>query len=182
MRVGFKYSKLHIAAAAAGTGAACAAVWLHIVLGGETVEERRRGQDSEGSLTAQIAAKSMYGNARLSALRDEVARSSAQLGGKGSWESLVGRLGNAWACETETVEGMDAYPVRYGTFRLASPAVADWSAIVEAVGNSEAIPGVGIAEIEMKSSGDRTRRSLDLVRIQVAVQTSRAERLAPISQ
>ena len=63
--------------------------------------------------------------------------------------------------------------MQFGTFRLISPVLADWPEIVETLGDSEALPGVGITGIEMRTSGGVERRSLDLVTVRVAVQMSR---------
>jgi hypothetical protein len=59
--------------------------------------------------------------------------------------------------------------------RLKSPSPADWPAIVEAVRVSEGLPGVGVAEFDMKTSGTRERRTVDSVAILVVVQSRRAD-------
>jgi hypothetical protein len=58
---------------------------------------------------------------------------------------------------------------------LKSPATTDWPQIVDAVKASESLPGVGIVGFEMKTSGDHEHRSVDFVRVVVAIQMLRSE-------
>jgi hypothetical protein len=60
-----------------------------------------------------------------------------------------------------------------GTFELLSPALSDWSKTIEVIGTTESLPGVGIANFEMKTSGNREHRSVDFVRIVVEVHSRR---------
>jgi hypothetical protein len=63
---------------------------------------------------------------------------------------------------------------------MRSPATTDWPDIVDAVKDLEDCPGVRIIEFEMKTSGDRERRSVDLVKIVVAIQTLRSAAIPAI--
>jgi hypothetical protein len=170
---GIQYSRPLAAASIAAAVALCAMIGLHLELKAGILERRRRASVVEATLLSQINAKSMYGAESLEELRDKVGQFRVQLGSQGTWERLVGQLGEGWTAESGPMDNKGDYSIRFGTFRLISPSVLDWPKIVEAVKESEAIPGVGIAEFEMKASGDRDRRSLDLVRFLVAVQTSR---------
>jgi hypothetical protein len=170
---GIQYSRPLVAAGAVAVVASCTMIWLSLELNAKISEQRRRASSLEASLSGQIAAKSVYESEDLDALRDKVGRFRVRLGSEGTWERLVRQFGDGWTAESGPKDDKNGYCIQYGTFKLLSPAVADWPKIIEAVKDSEAIPGVGVAEIEMKSSGGHDRRSLDLVRILVAVQTSR---------
>jgi hypothetical protein len=172
---GVQYSKALAGCAAVSVIAACAMSWRHLELGADIAQQRRRAADAESKLTSEIAGKSMYEGESLDALRDQVGRTRIQLGDAGTWSRLVRQFGDGWSAESGPTEDKGGYEIRYGTIRLLAPSVADWPKIVEAVRDSEAMRGVGIAEFEMRTSGDRDRRSLDLVRILVAVQSSRTE-------
>jgi hypothetical protein len=155
--------------------AACAMSWRHLDLKANIAQQRRLAAVAEAKLTSEITAKSMYEGESLDALREQVGRSRVQLGDPGTWGRLVRQFGDGWTAESGPTEDRGGYVIRYGTVRLLAPSVTDWPRIVEAVKDSEAMRGVGIAEFEMRASGDRDRRSLDLVRILVAVQSSRTE-------
>jgi hypothetical protein len=172
---GVQYSRALAGGAAASVIAACAMSWRHFELSANVAQQRRRAAVAESKLTSEIAARSMYEGESLDALREQVVRSRVQLGDAGTWGRLVTRFGDGWTAETGPTEDKGGYVIRYGTIRLLAPSVADWPKIVEAVRDSEAMRGVGIAEFEMRTSGDRDRRSLDLVRILVAAQSSRTE-------
>jgi hypothetical protein len=160
--------------AAAAMIAACAMTWRHHGLAARISEERSRAATVEANLNAEIAANSMYDSTSLTALRDRVGRSRIRLGDEATWGRLAGRFGEGWTVEAGAADEKGEHSIQYGTIRLQSPSVADWPKIVEAVADLEAMPGVGIAELEMTSSGGRDRRSLDLVRILVAVHTKRS--------
>jgi hypothetical protein len=171
---GIRYRRSLAIFGAAAVIAACASYRLRITLNAQIAERRLRASAQEASISRQIAEKIMYDDGRLRELRERVSRFRVTLGGEGTWDSLVRRLGNGWSAESGPMEDRGGYSVQYGTIKLLSHTVSEWPRIVEAVRDTEAMPGVGVAELEMKASGDRERRSLDLVRILVAVQTSRA--------
>lgn len=179
---GIEYSKPLAAACATAIIASCTMAWLRVGLNAKISEQRRRASTLESNLTGQMEAKSEYDDENLNALRERVGRLRTQLGPDGTWERVAGQFGDGWKSEPGPSDDKNGYSVRYGTFKLLSPAVTDWAKIVEAVRNSEAIPGVAIAEFEMKTSGGRDRRSLDLVRILVAVRTSRSAPYPAIAQ
>lgn len=170
---GVQYSKPLAAGAAAVAIASSMLIWQHHELGAKISEQRRNAAIAESNLESEVAAKSMYESEYLNALRDQMSRSRVQLGDEGTWGRLVRRLGDRWSAEPGQMDGKGGQSIRYGTMRLLLPTVTDWAKIVEAVTNSEEIPGVGIAELEMKTSGSRDRRTLDLVRILIAIQTRR---------
>jgi hypothetical protein len=170
---GVQYSKPLAAGGAAAVIAASMLIWQHHELSANISEQRRRAEVAESNLESEVAAKSMYESEYLDALRDQMRRSRVQLGDEGTWGRLVRRLGDRWSAEPGQTDEKGGQSTRYGTMRLLSPTVTDWEKIVEAVTNSEETPGVGIAELEMKTSGSRDHRTLDLVRILVAIQTSR---------
>ena len=173
---GVQYSLPLAAAGAAALVAVGSMMWLRLGLSSEIVEQRRLASVAETSLSSQIAAKSMYERERLEELREQIGRFRVRLGADGTWDSVVSRIGLGWYAEPGTRNERGTYSIQYGTLKLMSPTVADWPRVIEAVGESEAIPGVGIAEIEIKASGVRGQRTLELVRILVAVQTRHAEK------
>jgi hypothetical protein len=110
---------------------------------------------------------------RLESLRSRVRRALLQLGTEDTWERLVRRFGERWTVEQGPRDERNGSSVQLGTFRLKSPVLADWPGIIETLGDSEAIPGVGITGIEMRTSGGTERRSLDSVTVRVSVQMRR---------
>lgn len=172
---GVQYSSPLAALAALALVSTVAMSWLRLDLNAEIVEQRRGASIAEASLSRQIAAKSTFEREHLEALREQVGRFQVQLGTDGTWERVVRQFGPGWNAKLGAREDRSGYSIQYGTFELMSPSVADWPRIIEAVKDSEAIPGAGIAEFQMKASGGPGKRTLDLVRILVAFQTRCAE-------
>jgi hypothetical protein len=168
---GVSFSRVLAAAGSAAIVAACATLWLRLEVNSEDLEHRRLASGLEASLSAQISAKAVYDDARLEAMRSRVGRFRLQLGTNDTWDRLVRGFGEGWKAEVGPRDERNGFSIQYGVFRLKSPALADWPEIVERLKDSEALPGVGIVEFEMKTSGSREQRSLDMVRILVAVQT-----------
>jgi hypothetical protein len=144
-------------------------------LASEWDEQLHRTADLEGALSRQIAARSDCRDSDLDELRARVGTFRDQLGPEDAWEHLVRQFGNGWTAEARPRDDRDGYSFQIGTFVKLSPATSDWPAIVELVKTAEHIPGVGIAGFEMKSSGSRERRTVDLVRIVVAIHSRRTE-------
>jgi hypothetical protein len=173
---GVQYSMPLAGAGVAALAAATVMAWLRFDLNAEIVEQRSSASIAEASLSSQIAAKSIYERERLDALREQIGRFRMRLGTDGTWERVVRQFGPGWNAEMGVRDDRSGYSIQYGIFELVSPTVADWPRIVEAVRESEAVPGVGIAEFEMKASGGPGKRMLDLVRILVVVETRGAEK------
>jgi hypothetical protein len=173
MTRGFEYSRLLAAAASGAVAVAGGMFWLHVALKARWSEHLRRASSVEARMSEQVAALSEFEAEKLEALRSKVGRVRVQLGPEDTWERLIAKLGDSWAVEAGHREERTGCSVQCGVFRLKSPVVSDWPAIVEALKDSEALPGVGIAEIEMQTSGNLERRSLDYVRILVTVQAAR---------
>jgi hypothetical protein len=171
---GVSYSRWSAAVSAAGIGAALLAVLIH----NHDVRSRSARLSEvagrESDLLAQIGAKSGFDQTSMDALRAKVNRFRVRLGPEGSWDRAVRLMGKAWAAFAEPRDDREGFSVQTGTFRLESPATDDWPQIVEAVKGLEQIPGVGVIGFEMRTSGDRERRSVDLVKVLVAVQTLRS--------
>jgi hypothetical protein len=174
MTRGVSYSRWCAAASAAGVGAALFAVLLHHheIRGRSGRLEEIAAQEND--LLAQIAAKSGFDRPAMEALRARVGRFRIHLGPDGSWDRAVRLMGKAWAADAGAREDREGYSVQAGTFRLQSPATNDWPQIVDAVRALGQIPGVGVIGFEMRTSGERERRSVELVEILVAVQTLRS--------
>ncbi len=171
---GVHFSRRLAAVAVAAGIAACASAWDRGNLTSSLAEQRRRAADFEGQSASRMDAVKMYSDEKLLALRERVGLSRVRLGGAGTWGRLVRQLGQEWASDPGASEDRGGYSVQFGTFRLLAPATNDWPKIVDAVRESEATPGVRIVELEMKASGDHDRRSLDLVRLLMEVQSSRS--------
>jgi hypothetical protein len=171
MIVGVAYSKPRAALSAAGLAAAFAMAWLQHHITGERHERLRQTTDLERNLANKIAAMSDFEDRNRDELRAQVDKFRVQLGPEGAWNRLVRQFGKDWTVDAGPRDDMDGYSVQVGTFRLQSPVTSDWSKIVEAVKASEQLPGVGIVGFEMKTSGDREHRSVNFVRVEVAIQT-----------
>jgi hypothetical protein len=172
---GVSYSKPLAAAGAASIVAACAMYWLRAGAAVNLEDGRRRAFGLEGELAAQIVAWSGFDDGKLSALRDQVKLFRVRLGPAGTWERLIAHLGDRWTEEGTSRDDRNGCTIQLGAFSLKSPSVTDWPRIVEALRDSEALPGVGITEFQMKASGSREHRSIDLVRFRVAVRTRRMD-------
>ena len=170
---GVKFSRRLAAVAAAAAAAAFASAWHREALASDIAVERRRAADLEQQFAGRMGAIEMYSDEKLRALREQVGHSRVRLGEAGTWGRLVSRLGQGWASQPGPAEDRGGYSIQFGTLRLVATATADWPKIVDAVRISEATPGVRILELEMRASGDQDRRSLDLVRILLEVQSCR---------
>jgi hypothetical protein len=179
MTRGIAYSKPLAAAAAAAVFATSAMCWLHTTTNTKLSELRKRDAAVEDGLGAQIAAMAPYENGDLETLRAQVGRYRTRLGSKGTWDRLVRRLGSGWIAESGPKYDKSGYSIQLGTFKLVSHAVSDWPEIVNVVKELETIPGVGISEFSMKTSGSGNRRTLDTASIAVVIQADRDESNRP---
>jgi len=171
---GLSFSRGVAASAALALAAAAAMFGLKSAVGSRALEARRIAALLQSDLSGRIAAQSGCGDRDLQALREQVGLFRRHLGQEGSWGRIVQLLGKRWTVEGRETEEGKGYSTESGAFRMLSPAVADWPGIVEAVGSLETMPGAGIIEFRMKSSGSRELRSLDTVKIVVSVRTRRA--------
>jgi hypothetical protein len=151
----------------------CAALVIHAQLASRISGCLSHFAEVDADLSARITAGSEFENDRLETLRARVSRFRLQLGPSDTWERLANALGSDWTAEVGQREDASACSVQHGQFTMKSPALSDWPGIVERVRKVEALPGVAVAEFEMKTSGGRDRRAVDLVRILVSVQTRR---------
>jgi len=173
MTRGVSYSRRWLAFSLTWVGAACAMALFRHQMAGESLERIRGAADREGTLSRQIAERSDSEDSNLIALRARIGRFRKQLGSADSWDLLVRQFGGSWTAEAGPRDDRADYSLQVGTFVRISPAVSDWPEIVRAVGLAEHIPGVGIAELEMRSSGNRDHRSMDLVKFVVAIRCRR---------
>jgi hypothetical protein len=173
MTRGITYSKPLAGAAVAALVVAGALFCMREANAANRAGLRRHAESDERALEAQVSAMSAFEDENVAALRARVGRLRLQLGPDGTWERLVSRLGAGWGSEAGTREDKAGYSIQTGTVSVLSRGVDEWPAIVEAVGQMEAMPGVGIAEFEMKTSGSGDRRTLDTARMLVVIQTTR---------
>ena len=141
----------------------------------------RQAADREGILCAQIAGLGECEDSELEAMRGRVRELRARLGSPDAWERLVGHLGAGWVAGPVSREEMGGYLAGVGSISLREPSISDWPRIVEAVRAIEEVPGAGILDFEMRTSGDRERRVVDTVTVVVSTQTARTpkQQLAP---
>jgi hypothetical protein len=168
---GVTYSDRLLALCIAAVGAVCAMAWLRQHLEGDWLEQRRRAADLEGVLSRQVTAMSDCDDSHLNALRALVDRFRGQLGTEDPWGRLVLLFGKDWTAEPGPRDQGAGYLTQIGTFVMLAPSVSDWPGIVDAVRSAEQLPGVGIAGLEMRSTGDRDHRSLETVKIVVAIRS-----------
>jgi hypothetical protein len=173
MKVGITYSKPMAGTAIASLLAALAMAWAYSGLKSDAEGRRRRVSEQDASLASQLAERAPYENSNLEALRAEVGRFKIQLGREGTWDTLAAMVGERWTAEPGQHEDKEGYSIRYGSLSLLAPETGDWPTIVDVVRKCEATPGVEVSGIEIKTSGSRERRSMDLVRLAVAVETNR---------
>jgi len=143
--------------------------WLRHHMAGEWLEQRRRAAELEDAINKQVAAMSDCDDPHLNALRMLAGRLRGQLGTDDAWGRLVLLFGRDWTAEAGPKEQRAGYSTQTGSFVRLAPSPSDWPGVVNVVRSAEQLPGVGIAGIEMRSSGDRERRSLDIVKIAVAI-------------
>jgi hypothetical protein len=171
---GIEYSKPLAAAGFTALVAAGAMFWMRTAASRMLSEQRRHAAVAESELETRIGAMSKFESENVEALRLQVKRVRLHLAADGTWGRLVGRLGSGWVADGASMEDRNGYSIQSGAFRLRSHAVGEWPEIVEAVKDLEAMPGVGVAELEFRATGNGVHRSLDTARIVVVVQAIQA--------
>jgi hypothetical protein len=178
MKEGVVYSGRLAILCGAALGAAILMAWLRQDLKGVRTAKLRVDARLEAELSRQIAARSDCEESDLEALRTRVDRLRIFLGPKGTWEVLVRQFGKSWTAQAGPKSDCEGYSVQTGTLRLLSPTLADWSKTIDVLTASELLPGVGITGFEMRTSGNRERRSVDLVKVDVEIHTRRSENIS----
>src|SRR5208283_5282899 len=161
------------AACALAAFALAAAFGLRRHTAGELSELLRRDSAREADLSAKIAGLGPCEAADLEELRDRVRGMRSRLGAPDTWDRLLSVLGGAWAGGSLNLDERDGYAIGAGTVTLRQPSTSDWPAIVDAVRIIETVPGARVCGFEMRTSGDRERRAVDLVSVAVSTQTER---------
>ena len=177
---GIAYSKSRAAACASALGALVAAGSMRHHVASARLSWQRLDAGREGALLAEIAGMRAYESPGPEDLRSQVRGFRARLGAPDTWEKLCVSLGKAWKAGAVRREDRDGYAASTGAFMLSAPSTSDWSRIVDAVRATEQVPGVGVVGFEMRTSGDREHRTVDLVRIEVSAHTRAAPREAPV--
>jgi hypothetical protein len=166
---GFAFAKNRAVLAMASVVAAAAAMLIRAELARRISREVAEGQIKEQQMIGQVRAESEFDGTHLDGLREKVSQFRGRLGDESTWGRLVGRLGATWSLEAVTRAQRIGYSVQFGTFRMKTPTISDWQAILETVRFVEGLPGVGIVEFEMKAVGDGVQRSLGLVSMVVVL-------------
>lgn len=169
MKRGFVFSKPLLAGALVALGLASATFVLHRGLARRESARHLADEEAEAKLAAAIAGLRPFGDPDLASLRTRVTRFRNGLGAPDTWARAVRLFGSSWNAEPGSRMEKAAYSIQPGAFYLAKPSVADWPSIIDAVGSAEGLLGVEVVAVEMRSSGDRERRALDLVKVAVAV-------------
>lgn len=159
-----------VACAVAGCALAAAGALRHHTAG---VLSARIRHDSalEAALGARIAGLGPCEASDLEELRGRVRGIRSQLGAPDTWERLARLLGGAWAAGPLKRDDRDGYSNGAGSVSLRQPSISDWPAIVDAMRVIETVPGARVVGFEMRTSGDRERRVVDLVSVAVSTQT-----------
>jgi hypothetical protein len=173
MKRGISYTKSFAIASATATLASCAVLWMHASINARILEQRRSALEIDSRVSAQIAAKSEFNGERLKDLRAKVNNIRIHLGAEGTWERITREIEKTWIIEGGLIDERGGYSIQYRNLKLRRPLVADWPNVVQTVKDLEALPGVSVAELEIRTSGGRDGRSMDLVRIQLALQKRR---------
>jgi hypothetical protein len=169
--VGIAYSRPRAVLAASAMAATVGLAWLHHHLADHSRQEIRQVTGLRRELEAQIAALGGCGDGDLKILREEVARFRVRLGGQETWASVVACFGPRWAAETDRLVEKEGYSAVIGIFSLRAPTTADWPKILQAIGAAERLPGVGIVGFQMKTGRGLGPRPVQVVKVEVAIQT-----------
>jgi hypothetical protein len=169
MTRGFAFSRPLAFGAVAAMAAVCVLFCVRTAKKTEVLDQRRQGGVVEAELSAQITAKSEFETSNLGELRKHAV---LFLGSAGTWERVTGRLGSAWIAGPVQRDEKAGCTVQTGTMNLLSHSVRAWPDIISAVRDLESIPGVDVAEFEMKTSGAVDRRSVDVARMLLVVRTA----------
>jgi hypothetical protein len=133
-----------------------------------------RIEHQKRELARLVVEKSGCEQSDLDALQVRVRRNRILLGPADSWDQLVRLFGKRWKSEAGSRDDREGYSIQVGTFRLQAPTIWDWPHVIDSVSASENLPGIGVIGFEMKTSGDRERRSVDLVKVVVIIQSLRS--------
>lgn len=107
----------------------------------------------------------------LAALRKKVTRFHAQLGSEGLWNHVIALFASGWIVNSSQPERMTGYSVQEGTMVMISPCTSDWTAITRMIVAVEKMSGVQVIKFAMNTSGDKERRSVDLVELKLLIET-----------
>ena len=172
MKKGFDYSDRILIAAVLAIGLSGVLAWARSAAATSVTETRRRGAELESALGAQIAAKAEFDHARLESLKADVRRFRSHLGSKEAWQHMTDTLGKRWICEDIAREDSGGYSLQSGSLSMLSPLTADWPQIMDALKTISEMPGVSLVEIRVRSKGGREGRTLESVKIRVAVRSN----------
>lgn len=170
---GVMFSRTQAALGAAGLAGALVMALVHHALGERRSRWLQEAQERENEVAALIAACGGSDAASLEALRDRVRGFRTRLGPTDTWDRILAQLGAGWRGEPGSREDRGGYAFQEAALSLRSPTTSDWPEILGAVGALEHTPGVSVVGFEMDTSGDRLRRSVDRVKVTVALQTTR---------
>jgi hypothetical protein len=149
----------------------------------ETVESEGllHAQQKRSALEEQISARSHCADADLKALRAEVAGLRERMAKPGAWERLMLQLGRGWGARAARTEERAGCIVQDVVLERRSPSTSDWPEIVSVAADIEKMQGARISSFEMRTSGDKQRRTVDLINILVSIRAQRPG-MEPIQQ
>src|SRR5208283_3111914 len=97
------------------------------------------------------------------------------LGPESTAELVMGQFDKSWVAEIGASDDRDGFAIQSSSFRMLSPTLKDWQKVLEIVGSLERLPGVGVASLKMKTSGNMEHREVDKMEVVVEIHSRRPE-------
>ena len=116
---------------------------------------------------AAVGELMQYDEASVESARTRVNAWKERLLAREDWQKRITDAAGDWVYQPGSSRQLNGFLERRGTFRLLSSSIADWPKVVKAVEELEAHPSIAISRVEMRTTGDKARRSFDLVRFDV---------------
>jgi hypothetical protein len=149
----------------------CGLIWLRFKLKAELADRTRSDVATENALATQIAAMPGSEDEDLDLLRSKIDRIRLQLGDGLTWPRMVSTLGPQWQPQTSTWTEKSGASLRTEILERRNPELEDWPEIVSSVNALESFPGVSISDFEMRTSGSRENRTLDVTRVTLSIRS-----------
>lgn len=153
-------------------------LYLRLSLKAELAGSERSDAATESALAAQISAISGCKDEDLEVLRAKIGHIRLQMGDDVTWTRMESKLGAQWQRQGASWTEESGFSLRTEILERRHPDIDDWLEIVRSVKAWEAVPGVSVVAFEMRTSGGRDHRTLDLARVTLSVR-SRTPLLRP---
>lgn len=169
VRRGVQYSKGLVILCVVGLGATCGVTWLRQHYSSKWLEEKRSATSVENTLIRRITALSDFEKPRIQTLQKRLGVFMEQLGPADLSDRLVLQFGKDWETGLGHRENKARYSIQEMNLVRRSASVSDWLRILEVVKTIEHLPGARITSFEMRTSGSRQQRSVDVVKIVLVI-------------